>query len=136
MLDLDVGFLSHGEFLRQRLASDADAGNVQLLGDRVVEADAAEVYREAIFQAANHDLKNALRILPLANRARGLVEQIQALQLRLEFALSPLVLCDFGFQGFNRPGEILCSALHAPVKLIISLMQELSPAPLSSISSL
>jgi hypothetical protein len=42
----------------------------------VVAADAAEVHRQAVLEAADHYLIDALQVLAFADRARDLVEQV------------------------------------------------------------
>ena len=56
----------------------ADADHRQHVVRGVVEADAAEVDRQVVFEAADHHLEDALQVLPLADGAGDLVEQVQA----------------------------------------------------------
>jgi hypothetical protein len=86
--------LGHRELHRQLLAAQADAGHDELLVRRLIEADAAEIDGELVFERADHHLEDARQILPLADRASDLLQQVQPFELRLQLALRPLLLAD------------------------------------------
>ena len=91
MVDGDLGLVRHRQFGGQQLAARADGSDGQDLRERFIEADAAEVDGEVVFQPADHHLVNAGQILPLANGARDLIEQIQATQnIQVEYLMRVL----------------------------------------------
>jgi hypothetical protein len=59
-----------------------------------MEADAAEIDRQLLFQRSDDDLKDALDILPLADCPGNLVKQIEARELRLYLRLRAFTVRD------------------------------------------
>ena len=57
---------------------------------RVIETDAAEIDRQVVFQRRITTWKMLCKILPLADGARDLVQQVETLQLSLESLLGVL----------------------------------------------
>ena len=96
----------------QRFAADAHAGDRQLFSRRIVQADAAEIDRQVVFQRADDHLEDAAQILAFADGARDLVQQIETFQLHLEFLLGFPVLRNLAFQSLHGLCEILGSALE------------------------
>ncbi len=84
----------HGQFHGQRFAAHAHASDDHFLGVRVVQADAPEIDRQAVFQTPDHHLEDAAKILALADGAGDLAEQIQPLQLSLQFLFGDLAIGD------------------------------------------
>ena len=89
LVDGDPGLLGHGQIHRQRLAADAHPTDGEHFGRLIVEADTSEIDGQAIFQAADHHLKNAGQVLPLADGARNLIEEVQPFDLSPEPAVRP-----------------------------------------------
>ena len=81
--------------LRQlRLARQSDGQHAIRF---VVQADAAEVDRQIHFETADYDLEDAAQVVPLADRARDPVQQVQAVQLQLQSSLRSVERnCDVG----------------------------------------
>ncbi len=92
----------HGDLLGQRAAGDTDRGDGQLAVGGVVQAHAAEIQRQLFLQRADHHLQDAGQVLALADGARGALQQVHALQLRLQAQLGELAL-----------GDVLQRAAHA-----------------------
>src|SRR5439155_9481806 len=67
------------------LAVRADARDDQAILGRVIQTDAAEIHRQMLFERADDDLKDALDVLPLADRPGDLLQQVEARQLGLYF---------------------------------------------------
>src|SRR3981081_856081 len=94
LIDLDASVRRHRKLHRECFAGQADARADQDLLGRVIEADAAEIHRQMLFERADDDLKDALDVLPLADRSGNLVEQVEARELGLHLALRELAVCD------------------------------------------
>src|SRR5207237_10306027 len=52
---------------------------------RVIQTDEADIHRQMLFERADDDLKDALDVLPLADRPGDLLQQVEARQLGLYF---------------------------------------------------
>jgi hypothetical protein len=65
-------------------ASDADGRNRERLINGVIQTYTGEVHGELFFQRPHRYLENAPCVLPFTDRVRDLLQQIQALELRMQ----------------------------------------------------
>src|ERR1700728_919838 len=70
LVDGNAGMLGHRKLLRQWSAGQAHCNDREGAPGRVVEADTTEIQRQLFLQCTHHDLEDAGKILPLADRAR------------------------------------------------------------------
>ncbi len=107
-------------------AACTDAANRQDAPRGVIEARAREVDGEVLFEAARNDLKNAGRVLAAANRARGTVEQAQAIELHSHSLFSALAVVDVGVgtepadDGARRIAERHAAGFEPPVHAVVT----------------
>src|ERR1700722_9032925 len=94
LIDADVGVIRHRQFRGQGLATHTHASDDRLFGVRIVQTDAPEIDRQAVFQGSNHDLEDTPKVLALANRTSNLAEQIQLLQLSPKLLLGSFAIGD------------------------------------------
>src|SRR6185437_12366608 len=77
-----------------------------------------------LLDVAYHDLEDALHVLALGDRARDVVEQTHAVQLRLEAALADLATRVLGCQRIDARRALLDLTLQvamAPAQLLAEL---------------
>ena len=77
------------------------------LARRVVQQKAAEVDRQILLEASEHDLKNARQVLPLARGARDVLQQTQAAELRVQLAFGLLDLREHLIEGIGEQIEFV-----------------------------
>src|SRR5579872_681935 len=118
LIDADVGLVGHRQFQGKCFAANTDAIDHNFRGMRIVQAHAAEVDRQTVFQAPNHYLEDAANVLALTDRAGNLIQKIQALQLLLQCLPGALVMGDFRFQRLNRLRQFRRSFLNPPIQLV------------------
>src|SRR5882672_8729973 len=94
LIDLDASLRAHRKLHRECFAVQADARDDHAILGRVVQADAAEIHRQLLFERADDDLKDALDVLPLADRSGDLLEQAEARELGLHLDLRELAVGD------------------------------------------
>src|SRR6185369_2800061 len=88
LLYVDARLLGQCQCHGQRRAVRANAGDDQALFGRIVQADAAQISRQILFECAYGDLENALDILALADGACDAIEQFQPYQMMPRLSLS------------------------------------------------
>src|SRR5258708_26047505 len=102
LVDIDPCPLWHRQFKRQGMTVQADRPDDQHAVHVVVVAQAGEIDRQLIFDAADHDLEDTVEILPVADRARDLVEEAEALKLGLEPIFGKFAVGDVANKGAER----------------------------------
>ena len=74
LIDLDASLRRHRKLHRECFAVQADARDEHAVLGRVIQADAAEIHRQMLFERADDNLKDAAGVLPLADCSGNLVE--------------------------------------------------------------
>ena len=100
-IDGNNGVLGEIESRRQIPAGRTDGVHRQRFRRGVVQADAAEIDRQVLLHAAQYDLKDALQVLPLADRAGNLLQQAQPRHLRTQASLGFLDLRKHVIEGIG-----------------------------------
>jgi hypothetical protein len=118
-VEVDVLALVQRHLHRKCLAALANAFDQQARVAGVVEEDAAEVHAHLFFHGTQHHLEDAGQVLPLADGARDLVQQVEAFQLCLLAQPGLLALGDVAEQHGNAPPLRCANAVCANMEMAV-----------------
>ena len=87
-----IGLVRQTELVGVAAAGRADRADGQRLRDGIVQQKAAEIDGQILLETAENDLKDARQVLAFARGARDVLQQAQAAELGVQFALGLLYL--------------------------------------------
>src|SRR5262249_29745481 len=116
----------------QWCALDPNTGDIQQGMRCMAEAHTAEINWQVVLQIAQHDLQNAVWILPVADGARGAIEQRQLFELSAQPCVGLFALRDVADECTE--GELLARAqwcygqLDGKLAAVAAQRRDLDPA--------
>jgi hypothetical protein len=96
VVNLDTRVFGEREFMCAMVTLRANAGDGERRLCRVEHAGATEVDCQVFLEIVQNHLEDAAQILPLADRARCVIEKMQARELRSEFLVAAFEIVEIG----------------------------------------